>query len=130
MKKNWLIGLGIAVVIVWGLLVVYSLLTAGSFDTLYYTQIDNTKLSQAPHKGGPIDLSGNGGMEYSYTLPSYDKDGKQEDVTFGVSRELREGAFLCLTVRSAWGVISWAEVQYEDLPPAVQEQYPSMRTDP
>ena len=68
-------------------------------------------------------MSGNGGMDWSYTLPSYDKDGGEKDITFGVSRELREGAFLRLMVRPGRGVMTWAEVQYDELPPAVQGHY-------
>ena len=84
--------------------------------------MDNTRISR--HGGqGAVDLSGNGGMEFSYTLPSYDENGGQEDITFGASRELREGAFLCLTVRPGRGVMTWAEVRYDELPPAVRAHY-------
>ena len=122
MKKTWLIWLGAAAVILSGLILGYTLLFTGSGDLAYYAQIENTRLSQAGGQG-IIDLSGNGGMDYSYTLPAYDKDGGEKDVTFGVSRELREGAFLCLTVRPGRGVMNWAEVQYDELPPAVQAHY-------
>ena len=100
----------------------YTTFFTGSGDIAYYTQIDNSKLSRAGGQGA-IDLSGNGGMDWSYTLPSYDKDGGEKDITFGVSRELREGAFLRLTVRPGRGVMTWAEVQYDELPPAVQGHY-------
>lgn len=62
-------------------------------------------------------------MDFSYTLPAYSEDGGQEDITFGVPRELREGAFLCLTMRPGRGVMTWAEVQYDELPPAVRAHY-------
>lgn len=95
---------------------------SGFGSTYYYTQIDNSKLTQVPPRG-MVDLSGNGGMDYSYTLPSYDESGGETDVTFGVSRELREGAFLRLTVQPGRGVLNWSEVQYDELPPAVQARY-------
>ena len=64
-----------------------------------------------------------GGMGYSYTLFSYNKNGKGKDITFGTSRELREGAFICLTVMPIRGVLEWEEVQYDELPVTVQDQY-------
>ena len=122
MKKKWLIGLGVAAVVISGVILCYTMFFSSLGDTYYYTQIDNSRLSRAGGQG-VIDLTGNGGMEYSYTLPSYDENGGQRDVTFGVSRELRESAFLRLTVRSGRGVMTWAEVQYDELPPAVREHY-------
>ncbi len=122
MKKSWLIGLSAAAVVIAGLILGYTLLFTGSNDIKYYTQVDNTRLSQAGGQGA-IDLSGNGGMDYSYTLASYDKNGNEKALTFGVPRELRESAFLCLTFRPGRGVMNWNEVQYDELPAAVQTRY-------
>lgn len=122
MKKTWLIWFGAAAFVIAAVILGYTLLFSNAGDTAYYTQIDNTRLSRAGSHGA-IDLSGNGGMDYSYTLPAYNKDGGEKDITFGVSRELREGAFLRLTVRSGRGVMDWAEVRYDELPPAVQGCY-------
>ena len=122
MKKSWLIGLSAAAVVIAGLILGYTLLFTGSNDIKYYTQVDNTRLSQAGGQGA-IDLSGNGGMDYSYTLASYDKNGNEKALTFGVSRELRESAFLCLTFRPGRGVMNWNEVQYDELPATVQTRY-------
>ncbi len=68
-----------------------------------------------------IDFDGN--MDYSYTLFSYDENGNGKDITFGTSRKLKEGAFIRLTVMPIRGVLEWSEVQYDELPIAVQEQY-------
>ncbi len=122
MKKKWLIGFGSAAIVIAGVILGYTIFFTGSGDIAYYTQIDNSKLSRAGGQGA-IDLSGNGGMDYSYTLTSYDEKGGDKNITFGVSRELREGAFLCLTVRPGRGVMTWAEVQYDELPPALQGYY-------
>ena len=100
MKKKLLIGAGAAAVAVAVMVLCYTMFFSGAGDICYYTQID-----------------------YSYTLPCYDKDGGEKDVTFGVSRKLRESAFLRLTVRPGRGVMDWAEVQYDELPPAVREHY-------
>ncbi len=89
---------------------------AGSKE--YYVQIDNTHIEQGGPRGGVIDLTG--GMPYYYTLSACDKNGRQKEIRFGANRQLREGAFLCLTVSPVRGVIEWAEVQYSDLPAAVQ----------
>ena len=97
------------------------LFLSGTGGAGYYTQIDNSKIEEVQSRGGVIDFKG--GMPYSYTLPVYDEKGKEKEVTFGASRELREGAFLRLTVKPFRGVLDWAEVSYEELPPAVQKHY-------
>jgi hypothetical protein len=118
MKKKVLFGIG-AIVVVAICLCVYLLLGAGS--TYYYSQIDNSKLEPTESSGGVINFGGS--MDYSYTLFSYNEDGEGKEITFGTSRELKEGAFICLTVMPVRGVLEWREVQYDELPIAVQEQY-------
>ena len=61
-----------------------------------------------------------GGMPLLYTLPSYDENGSVQDLSFGTERQLREGACLRLSVLPVRGVTEWREVQYEELPSAVQ----------
>ena len=73
----------------------------------YYKQIDNTKIEE---------LSGNEDMRYQYTLTAYTKNGREKEIQFKTSRELREGAYLELDVMSIRGVIDWREVQQEELP--------------
>ena len=118
MKKGILFGIG-AVVLVVVCVCVFFLSEAGS--TYYYSQIDNSKMEQVESRGGVINFSGS--MDYSYTLFSYNENGKGKDITFGTSRELKEGAFIRLTVMPIRGVLEWSEVQYDELPTAVQEQY-------
>ena len=122
MNKKTLIPVAIAAVLVLGIVLGCNWFFSGAGSTSYYTQVDNTKLRQVPPQGA-VDLSGNGGMDHSYTLASYDEHGNEKDVTFGTSRELREGAFLCLKVSPLRGVLEWSEVQYDELPSAVQERY-------
>ena len=62
-------------------------------------------------------------MDYSYTLFSYNENGKGKDITFGTSKELKEGAFIRLTVMPIRGVLEWKEVQYDELPAAVKSNY-------
>ena len=84
----------------------------------YYTQVDNTQIREQESDGGIIDFTG--GMPLLYTLPSYDENGSVQDLSFGTERQLREGAYLRLSVLPVRGVTEWNEVQYEELPSAVQ----------
>lgn len=116
MKKIWIAIIAVLLVAAAVCAVFFS--NAGT--TYRYTQIDNSKKEKIESRGGVIDLKG--GMDYQYTLPSYNEDGKEKDITFGTSRELREGAFVRLTV-ALRGVIKWEEVQYDEMPLSVQDKY-------
>lgn len=116
MKKRILFGIGAVV-----LVAVCVFFLSGADSTYYYSQIDNSKIEQVESRGGVINFSGS--MDYSYTLLSYNESGKDKDITFGASRELREGAFIRLTVMPIRGVVEWKEVQYDELPATVQDQY-------
>ena len=78
---------------------------------LYYTQIDNTKIEE---------ISGSDDMKYQYTLTAYNKNGKEKEVQFKTSRELRENAYLELDIMQMRGVVNWREVQVEELPDDVK----------
>lgn len=80
----------------------------------YYTQIDNTKIEK---------VSSDDDMKYEYTLECYSKNGNKKELKFKTSRELRESAYLELDVKPVFGVHSWKEVQYNELPSKVQEKY-------
>ena len=121
MKKQVKIVIGIAAVLLIALIGFCAWFLSGSGSTEYYAQIDNTKVEQVDSNGGVINFKGN--LPYSYTLLSYDENGSEKEITFGTSRELREGAFIRLTVMPVRGVLDWSEVQYDELPAAVQEHY-------
>ncbi|MDE6365418.1 MAG: YxeA family protein [Lachnospiraceae bacterium] len=129
MKKKMLIGIVAAAILAAGFMCFGIWFLSGAGSTYYYGQIDNGKLEQTGSKGGVINFSGNGNMDYSYTLFCYNEDGKGKDITFGTSRELKEGAFIRLTVMPVRGVLEWSEVQYEELPAAVQDSYTGGRKD-
>ena len=95
----------------WGLI-------PGMASGTYYTQVDNTQIREQESDGGVIDFTG--GMPLLYTLPSYDENGSVQDLSFGTERQLREGAYLRLSVLPVRGVTEWREVQYEELPSPVQ----------
>ena len=121
MKKRVKITIGVVAVLLIGLVGFCAWFLSGSGSTEYYAQIDNTKVEQVDSNGGVINFKG--GLPYSYTLLSYDENGNENEITFGTSRELREGAFIRLTVMPARGVLDWSEVQYDELPAAVQNHY-------
>ena len=127
MKKQVKIAIGAAAVLLIGLIVFCAWFLSGSGSTEYYAQIDNTKVEQVDTKGGVISFKGN--LPYSYTLTAYDEKGAEKEITFGTSRELKEGAFICLTVMPVRGVLDWSEVQYDELPPAVQVYYSAPAND-
>ena len=113
-KKTIAIAAALAAVAAAGLCLASQLFSSGTY---YYTQVDNSKIEQVHSSGGVIDLTG--GLGYSYTLTAY----KENGAAFGMSRQLREGAFLRLKAVPVRGVVDWAEVQYDELPPAVQRYY-------
>jgi len=120
MKKK--IFTGGAVLIIAGFICFCGWLILGS-GSACYAQIDNNKLESAGSSEGVVNLQGSGGLAYSYTLPAYTENGREKEVTFGASRKLKEGAFIKLTVMPVRGVLEWSEVQYDELPAAVQNIY-------
>ena len=78
---------------------------------MYYTQIDNTKIE---------GISSTDDMKYQYTLTAYNKNGKEKQVQFKTSRELRQGAYLELDVMQIRGVVNWREVNQNELPEDVK----------
>lgn len=118
MKRKILAAAALGAVIVAGLCLASQLFSSGTY---YYTQVDNSRIERVHSSGGVIDLTG--GLEYSYTLVAYKENGAAEDVSFGMSRELREGAFLRLEVAPVRGVVDWSEVRYDELPEAVRRNY-------
>ena len=92
-----------------------------SDGSYYYTQIDNSKVEQIESHGGVVDFTG--GMSYAYTLVAYNEKGKEKTIEFGTEKELKEGAFICLTIKSVQGVVDWKEVRYDELPTEVQSHY-------
>ena len=69
------------------------------------------------------DIAPHGAMNYKYTLVAYDESGNAKDVTFETSKVLTDGAYLCLKVAPIRGVVTWAEMQFDELPSSVQEKY-------
>ena len=121
MKKKVKIVIGTVAVLLIGLVGFCAWFLSGVGSAEYYSQIDNSKIEQVDSKGGVINLKGS--LPYAYTLLCYDENGSEKEITFGTSRELRDGAFIRLTVMPIRGVLDWSEVQYNELPTAVQNHY-------
>ena len=121
MMRKMVVGIMVIAVIASGFICLCMWFLSGAGSTYYYAQIDNRKIERTSSRGGVIDL--HGGMDYSYTLPACNEDGTEKDITFGTSRELKEGAFIRLTVMPVRGVLEWSEVQYDELPAAVQSNF-------
>ena len=121
MKKKVKIAIGTAVVLLIGLVGFCAWFLSESGSAEYYSQIDNSKIEQVDSKGGVINLKGS--LPYSYTLLCYDENSGEKEITFGTSRELRDGSFIRLTFMPIRGVLDWSEVQYDELPTAVQNHY-------
>lgn len=93
---------------------------AGNANGDYYTQVDNARTEELESKGGVIDPTG--GMDLLYTLPAYDAQGGEKEISFGTERQLKEDAYLKLEVEPIRGVVGWNEVQFDELPEKVQER--------
>lgn len=81
-----------------------------NYESVYYTQIDNSKIAK---------ITSSDDMKYEYTLDCYNENGKKKEIKFKTSRELREDAYLILEVRT-FGVHTWEEVQVNELPEKVK----------
>lgn len=121
MKNGIIARVGVAVAAVLGFCIVFTGLRLGTAGTYYYTRIDNSKIKENDASGGVVNFKGS--MDYLYTLPAYNEKGREKEITFGTSRQLREGAFLRLTVSPLRGVVEWKEVEYEELSADVREMF-------
>lgn len=79
-----------------------------------YSRIDNTLVQGIPPHGG---------MNYRYSLQVYGEDGTPSTLEMDTSRILKDGAYILIRTAPLRGVLGWEEMQFEDLPPAVQKRY-------
>jgi len=68
-----------------------------NYEGMYYTQIDNTRIER---------ISSSDDMKYEYTLYCYNENGKQKEIKFKTTRELRQDAYLLLQTR-IFGVMNY-----------------------
>lgn len=117
-KKAAIVGIALVALVVAGIAGWWILF--GSANGTYYTQIDNERTEELHPTGGIIDPTG--GMSIRYTLPAYDEQGNEREISFGTERQLRDAAYLKLEVVPIRGVVGWEEVQFDELPQKVQTQ--------
>lgn len=109
MKKGLIAGIVFLVIIFGG---TQALNYLENYEGIFFTQIDNSKIKETHDSD----------MKYEYTLSSYDEAGHKRELKFKTSRELKSDAYLKLSVRT-FGVHSWEEVQFDELPVKVQNIY-------
>lgn len=100
MKKLLLVGIPILAVLV-ALGVAYHFVVDTDTAARWYVQVDNARV-QPPGEDS-------------------DEDGCRHDVEFKATRQLRDDAYLELRTMPFRGVISWAEVQPEEMPEPARE---------
>ena len=110
MKGKVFVVIGFTIIVI--CCVIAGLYRLENYEEVYFTKIDNTKAEKLPTSDD---------MKYEYTLDCYNNKGKKKQLKFKTSRELKENAYLLLSVRS-FGVHKWEEITYNDLPQAVQEE--------
>lgn len=121
MKNGIIARVGIVVAAVLGFCIVFTGIRMGTAGSYYYVRIDNSKIRENESSGGVVNFKGN--LDYLYTLPAYNEKGREKEITFGTSRQLREGAYLKLTVSPLRGVVEWKEVEYEELSVDVRKMF-------
>lgn len=88
----------------------------------YYTCVSNENVEHnESEREGIIDFKG--GLPYIYHLNSFSEKGGEKLITFGASKELREGAYIRLKFVPVRGVVSWEEVKKEDIPENVWKNF-------
>lgn len=106
------------------ILIISVLLLCGIIGGVYYFKNANklgadasyVKITKDPTKGKEISFNNN------YTLPAYDENGKETEVTFSADKELRKGAYLKLYIKEDKGVTSFEEVPEKEVPAKAAEK--------
>lgn len=106
------------------ILIISVLLLGGIIGGVYYFKNANkigadasyVKITKAPTKSNEISFNNN------YTLPAYDENGKETEVTFSADKELRKGAYLKLYIKEDKGVTSFEEVPEKEVPAKAAEK--------
>ncbi|GAE94789.1 hypothetical protein JCM21714_3979 [Gracilibacillus boraciitolerans JCM 21714] len=83
-------------------------------DNLYIEVIEPTETKEDSLDGGELIT------RYIYKQKAFDEEGESVDVEFSAGRELRQGAYLMLYLKSNDEVTSYDEVTWDDIPNAAQ----------
>lgn len=99
-----------------GTLVGVFYLTNTDNASTWYVQVDDAVAQDKSDEGEEV---------WEYTLDAYDEGGTHRQLTFTAGKRLRDDAYLKLRYLPVREVISWEEVQIDELPQAVRERLPS-----
>lgn len=116
MKKLIIVVITIGVILFVGLFFLQNVNLNRIGADEYFTQIEG------PGKKieGTLD-NGEKYTDYEYELPAYNKDGKEETVTFTAQKQLREKAYLDVYVKK--GIVrSYKEVKIDEIPEKAKEK--------
>ncbi|MDQ0216394.1 uncharacterized protein (TIGR01655 family) [Oikeobacillus pervagus] len=79
-----------------------------------------------PQKDVFVKIDGSGEKvdvdTFEYTLKGINEDGKETEVTFTASKQLRNEAYLKIDTKRSY-VKSWEEIQFNEIPATVREQF-------
>ncbi len=78
--------------------------------TVYYTMITGSGVQDDNDR-------------YDYELTAFNEKGEEKKLEFSAGKQLRKGAYIQLYHSRFRGVTHWEEVNFEELPEAVQRQY-------
>lgn len=117
MARKILVGL-VAVVAVGAAVAVVLHSELADPDVAYVQIVNDAVHSIEPH----------GGMCYSYQLEGVTPAGQTTPITLDTERILRDAAYLRLKTRPLVGVVSWEEVQWDEIPEAAQGKLPAPET--
>lgn len=87
----------------------------------WYSQINNDHLEKHDHSG-VFDFSGAGGCDWKYELESWNSNGKEKELVFGVDQPLENNDIVELNV-GLQGVTSVKVIPYEDVPADIQSHF-------
>lgn len=109
MKKTTIFISIILIVLIGGVLFIQNVNLNRIGADEYYVQIAEGKRMESKTGSGEIYTT------YEYALPGFDKNGKEQTLTFTAIKELRQQAYLCVYVRDNI-VRSYKEVQVNEIP--------------
>lgn len=106
--------------------IVLTLLVLGALAGAFWlTNSDNASIWYAQVNDAVAQEKSDGDEElWEYTLNAYNDGGASRQLTFTAGKRLRDGAYLKLAYLPVREVISWEEVQPDQLPQAVRERLP------
>lgn len=103
-------------------IIMTALALAAMAGVFYLTNTDNASTWYVRVDDAVAQSKDDGGEEaWEYTLDAYDESGGHRQLTFTAGKRLRDGAYLKLRYMPVREVVSWEEVQPEQVPDAARD---------